>query len=64
MMEEFYLLDSTDKTIHFPHNSHANILFVDGHVESFTPYPGTADTRVPGEVFGRVTPVGSTKMLK
>jgi prepilin-type processing-associated H-X9-DG protein len=64
MMEEFYIIDQTDKTIHFRHNNHANLLFADGHVECWTPYPGTEDRRVAGELFGRITPVGSTDMLK
>ncbi len=64
MMEEFYLLDQFDKSIHFRHNNHANILFVDGHVEVWAPLKGTEDRRLPGELFGRITPVGSTKMLK
>lgn len=64
MMEEFYIINQSDKTIHFRHNKHANILFVDGHVESWTPYKGTEDTRVKGELFGRITPVGSKNMLK
>jgi prepilin-type processing-associated H-X9-DG protein len=64
MMEEFYEIDSSSATIHFRHNNHANLLFVDGHVESWKPYPGTEDRRVANELFGRVTPVGSTNMLK
>jgi prepilin-type processing-associated H-X9-DG protein len=64
MMEEFYEIDQTSKTIHFRHNNHANVLFVDGHVEIWAPYPGTEDRRVKDELFGRLTPVGSTAMLK
>ena len=64
MMEEFYLIDSTDKTFHFRHLGKANVLFVDGHVELLPPYTGTTDTRIPGQIFGRVTPVGSNDMLK
>ena len=40
------------------------ILFVDGHVESWVPYPGTEDRRIEGQLFGRITPAGSKKMLK
>ncbi len=64
MMEEFYILDSTDKTYHFRHNNHANILFVDGHVEVWAPYKGTEDRRIKDELFGRITPVGSSALLK
>ena len=63
-LEEFYIINETDKTIHFRHNGKANILFVDGHVESFAPYPGTLDTRIKSESIGRITKRGSTKMLK
>lgn len=64
LIEEFYLINETDKTIHFCHNGRANILFVDGHVESFKPYSGTEDTRVRGEITGRITPKGSLDMLR
>ncbi len=64
LIEEFYLINEADKTIHFRHNGRANILFVDGHVESFRPYPGTENTTVRGEITGRVTPAGSLDMLR
>lgn len=64
LIEEFYLINETDKTIHFRHNGRANILFVDGHVESFKPYAGTVDTTVRGEITGRITPKGSFDMLR
>lgn len=64
MIEEFYVINETDKTIHFRHGGRANILFVDGHVESMKPYPGTTDKRVRGEVLGRVTKRGSSDLLK
>ncbi len=64
MVEEFYIINETDKTIHFRHGGRANILFVDGHVESMKPHPGTTDKRVRGEILGRVTKTGSAEMLK
>lgn len=64
MIEEFYIINESYKTIHFRHGGKANILFVDGHVECLEPYPGTEDRRVKGELLGRVTKVGSTEMLK
>ncbi len=64
LIEEFYLINETDNTIHFRHNGRANILFVDGHVESFKPYPGTENTTVRGETTGRITPKGSMDMLR
>lgn len=64
MLEEFYMFDSIDKTTHFRHGGCANILFLDGHVEKFTMYPGTLDTRLPSMNVGRFTPVGSTQYLQ
>lgn len=64
MIEEFYILNETDKTVHFRHNNHANMVFLDGHVQSFAPFPGTEDRRVKGQLTGRITPVGSLQYLK
>ena len=64
MIEEFYLVNETDKTFHFRHNGRANVVFCDGHVESFIPFPGTIDKRVRNETTGRITPVGSFDMLQ
>lgn len=64
MIEEFYILDERERTAHFRHNGRANMLFVDGHVEVFKPFPGTADTRVKGETVGRITKSGSMEYLK
>jgi prepilin-type processing-associated H-X9-DG protein len=64
MLEEFYLIDNTYKTVHFRHAGGANILFLDGHVEKFTLYPGTLDTRLPGANVGRITPAGSMQYLQ
>lgn len=64
MLEEFYIINESFKTIHFRHNGKANILFVDGHVEVFSPYPGTTDTRVGGNILGRITPANSLQYLE
>jgi prepilin-type processing-associated H-X9-DG protein/prepilin-type N-terminal cleavage/methylation domain-containing protein len=64
MIEEFYIINESFKTIHFRHGNKANILFVDGHVECLAPYPGTEDRRVKGEMVGRISPVGSTEYLR
>ena len=64
MIEEFYIINETDKTVHFRHGGRANILFADGHVESFKPYPGTVDSRMTSEVVGRITKAGSMEMLR
>ncbi|MEM6911274.1 MAG: prepilin-type N-terminal cleavage/methylation domain-containing protein [Verrucomicrobiota bacterium] len=62
-IEEFYIIDEREVTVHFRHNKKANFLFADGHIESFSPYPGTIDSRSQEELIGRITPVGSTKYL-
>ncbi len=64
MLEEFYIIDERNKTVHFRHNGHANILFVDGHVESFTPYAGTLDTRMKGEILGQIAKAGNKDMFR
>lgn len=64
MIEEFYIIDEKERTVHFRHNGRANILFIDGHVESFKPYAGTTDTRIKGEIVGRITKRGSLEYIK
>ena len=64
LLEEFYMIDDTYKTIHFRHSGAANMAFADGHVEAFRPYSGTLDTRIAGQIIGRITPKRSTQYLK
>jgi prepilin-type N-terminal cleavage/methylation domain-containing protein/prepilin-type processing-associated H-X9-DG protein len=64
LLEEFYMIENTYTTIHFRHGAHANMLFVDGHVEQMLMYPGTLDTRLPAQNVGRITPVGSMLYLQ
>jgi prepilin-type processing-associated H-X9-DG protein/prepilin-type N-terminal cleavage/methylation domain-containing protein len=64
MLEEFYMIDPSSKTIHFRHGAAANILFLDGHVEAMKMHPGTRDTRLKEANVGRITPVGSTEYLR
>ncbi len=58
------MIDNHHPTIHFRHGGCANILFLDGHVEKFTMYPGTLDTRLPSANVGRITPAGSMQYLQ
>jgi len=51
-------------TVHFRHGNCANILFLDGHVEKFTMYPGTLNKRLPEANVGRITPAGSSLYLQ
>jgi len=46
MLEEFYYVDFTERTVHFRHWGRANVLFADGHAESMQAYPGSYDTRL------------------
>lgn len=55
MIEEFYLIDPTQYTIHFRHKGKANAVFLDGHVEILEPF-GKQDTRLPSETVGRIDP--------
>jgi len=64
MLEEFYVIEDTYTTAHFRHGTHANMLFLDGHVEGMPMYPGTLDTRLPVANVGRITPVGSMQYLQ
>jgi prepilin-type processing-associated H-X9-DG protein/prepilin-type N-terminal cleavage/methylation domain-containing protein len=64
LLEEFYMIENTYTTVHFRHGAHANMLFVDGHVEEMSMYPGTLDTRLPDQNVGRITPIGSMQYLQ
>jgi len=64
LLEEFYMIDDTYKTIHFRHSGSANMAFADGHVQAFRPWPGTLDIRIAGQTLGRITPRRSTQYLK
>ncbi len=64
MLEEFYMIEQSFKTIHFRHGTNANLLFADGHVESLPVCPGTEDLQLPDAGVGRVTPVGSMDLLQ
>ncbi len=64
MIEEFYMIENQYQTVHFRHGNAANILFLDGHVEKFVPFPGTVDTRLPTANVGRITPKGSMQYLQ
>jgi prepilin-type processing-associated H-X9-DG protein/prepilin-type N-terminal cleavage/methylation domain-containing protein len=64
MVEEFYMIESRFKTIHFRHGASANLLFADGHVQAMQVFPGTEDDRLPEANVGRVTAVGSVDLLR
>lgn len=54
MLEEFYYINTNEPTVHFRHTRTANALFCDGHVASEPPLPGSLDSRLPGQLLGRL----------
>lgn len=54
MLEEFYYLNSSEKTAHFRHRGRANSGFLDGHVDAQKMMSGTRDDRMPSENIGRL----------
>lgn len=66
MLEEFYLIEDTYRTIHFRFGGGEKALFVfaDGHVAALPPYPSEMDQRLPSARVGRITPRGSREFLE
>lgn len=54
MLEEFYYVAPKEPTVHFRHQSRANVVFVDGHVGTEPPVQGSIDIRLPSENVGRL----------
>jgi len=54
MLEEFYYVNKTEPTVHFRHEQRANVVFLDGHVESEPIVEGTLDDRLPEANVGRL----------
>ncbi len=48
MLEEFYYVNAYEKTAHFRHAKHANVVFCDGHVKAVSPSPGSLNPRCDG----------------
>jgi prepilin-type processing-associated H-X9-DG protein len=53
LLEEFYILDASMKTVHFRHGGTANMLFLDGHVEAFPILPSALDKKLPEANVGK-----------
>lgn len=66
MIEEFYLIEDSYRTIHFRFGGGQKALFVfaDGHVDALPPYPGEMDKRLPQANIGRISPRGSRQYLE
>jgi prepilin-type N-terminal cleavage/methylation domain-containing protein/prepilin-type processing-associated H-X9-DG protein len=56
MVEEFYYVDSDEKTVHFRHAQRAVAVFIDGHVEPQSMAANSLDDRLPQERIGRIEP--------
>lgn len=58
LLEEFYYFSTnqTEATVHFRHAQHAMAGFCDGHVAREKPAPDSLDTRIPGQMVGRLRP--------
>ena len=64
MVEEFYLIDDWETTVHFRHGNKALAGFLDGSVREMEMAPGTLDTNMPEANVGRFAPVGSKQYLQ
>jgi prepilin-type processing-associated H-X9-DG protein/prepilin-type N-terminal cleavage/methylation domain-containing protein len=56
LLEEFYYFDTNvlSATVHFRHGGRAQAAFADGHVAAESPERGSLDSRLPGEIIGRL----------
>jgi prepilin-type processing-associated H-X9-DG protein len=54
MLEEFYYLSPREPTVHFRHETRANAVFIDGHVEALEPLPDSIDPRMPSARVGKL----------
>ncbi|MFY8215403.1 MAG: hypothetical protein ACOVMP_02235 [Chthoniobacterales bacterium] len=64
MIEEFYLIDERERTVHFRHGDQAMVAFADGSCGFLPMEPSTRDKRFKKSLIGRFAPVGSTKYLE
>ena len=55
MFEEWHYVETDEATVHFRHNSKANILYADTHVDSIEPAKGSFGTLLPQLKIGRFT---------
>ncbi len=63
MIEEFYLIDQNEYTVHFRHGGSAMVSFADGSAGFLPMDKTTRDPRAPQANIGRFAPKGSTKYL-
>lgn len=63
MVEEFYLINDTETTVHFRDGGKAMAVCLDGAMRELVMDPTTRDARLPSADIGRFAPVGSKKYL-
>lgn len=63
MIEEFYMINEREVSVHFRHGGKAMVAFLDGNVREVEMDPATLDSRFPEARVGRFAPVGSMKYL-
>jgi len=64
MIEEFYGIDETERTVHFRHRDRALVAFADASIGFIPMDESTRDNRAPEANVGRFAPVGSDKYLR
>jgi prepilin-type N-terminal cleavage/methylation domain-containing protein len=63
MIEEFFLINDTETTVHFRFGRNALACMIDGSVRELPIDPTTRDQRMPSANIGRFAPVGSKLYL-
>jgi hypothetical protein len=58
MLEEFYLINDRERTVHFRFNGNALCAMVDGSIRELPMDPSTRDHRMPNANIGRFAPIG------
>ncbi|MDZ4818507.1 MAG: prepilin-type N-terminal cleavage/methylation domain-containing protein [Planctomycetota bacterium] len=56
LLEEFYYINTTERTTHFRHQREALVVFSDGHVTGEIPLTGSLDSRLADARVGRLRP--------
>lgn len=64
VLEEFYMIDQRETTVHFRHGGMAMVGFANGSAGFLPMDESTRDTRLPDVNVGRFAPVGSFQYLK
>jgi prepilin-type N-terminal cleavage/methylation domain-containing protein/prepilin-type processing-associated H-X9-DG protein len=54
MLEEFYYFNQSERTVHFRHEQRANVVFLDGHVDSEKMAIDSQDERLPQANVGQL----------